>query len=157
MVKILFLGANARNTTRVQVGLEASDVKEEIAKAGASDVFQVETEFAVRPEQLQSHLQLYAPDVLHFSGHGSEQSASDATHRRGAARDLTNDTAEQDAGGILLEDRNGAAVAVRPEALTTLIEIVQRGTPLRCVVLNACFTKKQAEDIAQHVDCVIGM
>jgi hypothetical protein len=29
--------------------------------------------------------------------------------------------------------------------------------PVRCVVLNACFTRRQGEAIARHVPCVIGM
>ncbi|MDC3960904.1 CHAT domain-containing protein [Polyangium jinanense] len=158
-VKILFLGANARNTTRLQVGLEVGHVKDEIAKAGAGDFLHVEAEFAVRPEQLQSHLQKHAPEVLHFSGHGGGRRGRSGARSgaEGITREFIDETAEQDAGAILLEDRDGNAVAVRPEALTTLIQIVQRGTPLRCVVLNACFTKKQAEDLARHVDCVIGM
>ena len=28
---------------------------------------------------------------------------------------------------------------------------------IRCVVLNACYSKPQAEAIAQHIDCVVGM
>ena len=28
---------------------------------------------------------------------------------------------------------------------------------IRCVVLNACFSKAQAEAISKHIDCVIGM
>jgi hypothetical protein len=28
---------------------------------------------------------------------------------------------------------------------------------IRCVVLNACYSKKQAQAIAKHIDCVIGM
>ena len=28
---------------------------------------------------------------------------------------------------------------------------------IRCVVLNACYSEGQAEAIAQHIDCVVGM
>src|SRR5262249_28915847 len=76
---------------------------------------------------------------------------------RGMTREFMDETAQQGAGAILLENRDGTAVAVRPEALTMLNQIVQRDMPLRCVVLNACFTKRQAEDLSRYVDCVVGM
>jgi hypothetical protein len=28
---------------------------------------------------------------------------------------------------------------------------------IRCVLLNACYSQKQAQGIAAHIDCVIGM
>lgn len=157
MPKILFLGANARNTTRLQVGAEVRDVTDAIRFAGARDRFPVEALFAVRPEDLQQSLLEHQPDVLHFSGHGTSSLPRERASTRPGTRDLLADDPELTAGGILLEDTNGAAVTVRPEALTNLLAILRRRTPIRCVVLNACFSAEQARSIAEHIDTVIGM
>jgi len=39
-----------------------------------------------------------------------------------------------------------------------LARLLARFSPrLRCVVLNACYSRAHGEAIAQHVDCVVGM
>ncbi len=45
--------------------------------------------------------------------------------------------------------------AVPPDALSRLFAILRDN--LRCVVLNACYSEPQAQAIAAHIDCVIGM
>jgi hypothetical protein len=51
---------------------------------------------------------------------------------------------------------DGTAERVPTEGLAELFGILRDSIPLRCVVLNACFTEEQARTIAQSVDCVIG-
>ena len=68
---------------------------------------------------------------MHFSGHGSE------------------------AGEILLQDGNGLSRPVSERALGRLFSVLKDN--IRCVVLNACFSRVQAEAIAQHIDAVVGM
>jgi hypothetical protein len=176
--KVLFIGANGRDTTRLRLGAEVRDIQHELQAAGASEAFRITAELAVRPTDLQRLLLLHEPDVIHFSGHGSETYALaktgewcdplaetgdwPATSGEGTSREFmpsknaAGGVDEVSSGGLLLEDERGAAVAVRPEVLTELLAIVTRDKPLRCVVLNACFTASQAQAIARHVDCVIG-
>ncbi|WP_437805816.1 CHAT domain-containing protein [Sorangium sp. So ce1078] len=167
MVKVLILGANGRDTTRLQLAAEVRDIREALDKTGRGAAMRIEAELAVRPRDLQEHLLRHAPGIIHFSGHGCRSSeggeAGEAARARSAtsrellpAEEIGAPASEDPEGGLLFEDDRGAAVAVRPEALTELLEIVGRGASVRCVVLNACFTAPQAERIAQHVGCVVG-
>ena len=91
----------------------------------------IEQQWAVRVNDLQGFLLRYSPDVLHFSGHGSS----------------TNE--------IILENNNGKSHPVSAEVLSSLFSILKDN--IKCVVLNACYSKGQAEAIAAHIGCVIGM
>jgi hypothetical protein len=55
----------------------------------------------------------------------------------------------------MLEDAGGKARSVSQAALSTLFSLLKDN--LRVVVLNACYSQPQAEAIAQHIDCVVGM
>lgn len=160
--KVLFLGANGRDTTRLQLGAEVRDIRRELAVSGVGEAIDFIAELAVRPSDLQSLFLSHVPQVLHFSGHGSKRSgtlpAPGAT-TRSTSRDFIPD--EPDAldnmmGSLLLQDARGSAVDLRGDVLVDLLAILKRDTPLRCVVLNACFTADQAAAIAEHVDCVVG-
>lgn len=160
--KVLFLGANARNTTQLQLGAEVRDIRLELTKSGFSEVFDLVTELAVRPTDLQSLLLAHSPHILHFSGHGSKRTGMlppAGSTTRGSLRDfMTDDPDELDAamGGLLLQDAHGSSIELRPDVFIALLAILKRDMPLRCVVLNACFTAEQAAAIADHVDCVVG-
>jgi hypothetical protein len=166
-ITALFLGANARDTERLELGAEVRDIREAIEAMGAGGDFRFEAELAVRPTDLQKLLLKYTPEILHFSGHGigsgGARAARASKQSRGNSRDFLppedneQPAIEDSSGGILLVDRDGASVTVNPEALTELLEIARREPRLRCVVLNACFTASQAEGIQKHVECVIGM
>ena len=67
---------------------------------------------------------------VHFSGHGT-------------------------AGEILLEDESGQAKPVGREALRALFGLYARD--VRAVILNACYSKPQAEAIVEVIDCAVGM
>ena len=68
---------------------------------------------------------------MHFSGHGSPSSE------------------------IVLQNDTGTEFTVPPEALSNLFS--QFSDNIHCVVLNACYSRTQAEAIAEHIDSVIGM
>jgi pterin-4a-carbinolamine dehydratase len=72
------------------------------------------------------------PQIVHFSGHGIGEE------------------------GLVFEDLDGQIKLISSEALADLAKIFsERG--LECMVLNACYSKFQAEAIAQHIPYVIGM
>jgi tetratricopeptide (TPR) repeat protein len=159
--KILFLGANGRDTTRLRLGAEVRDIRRELETAGAADAFHITAELAVRPVDLQRLLLLHEPNLIHFSGHGLNPDPEKTTTTNGGSstREFTASEPTSFAsftGGLLLENDVGAAVAVRPDVFADLLAIVKRDVPLRCVVLNACFSAAQAAAIAEHVDCVVG-
>jgi hypothetical protein len=86
---------------------------------------------AVRPDDLLQALNQHQPHILHFSGHG-------------------NPTEE-----IVLLDELGKAKPVSKEALVHLFRVLKDN--IRVVVLNACFSRPQAEAITGEIDCAIGM
>lgn len=130
-VKILFLAANPQDSVRLRLDEEIRGIKQALLQAEYRDKFAIEQEWAVRVSDLQGHLLHHKPDIVHFSGHGNEASE------------------------IVLEDDDGNSHEVPAQALSKLFEIFKDN--IRCVVLNACFSEKQAQAIAQHSDCVVGM
>jgi hypothetical protein len=130
-VKILFLGANPSNLTERALGRELREIGERLRAAELGDRFDLEVASAVRASDLQQCLLMHKPTIVHFSGHGSAE------------------------GQIILEDRQGRAFPVNPNALATTFKILHDN--IRFVVLNAAASKEQAQAIAQHIDCVVRM
>lgn len=130
-IKILFLAANPSDTTRLRLDEEVRAIDQALRLAQYRDAFDLEQHWAVRPADLQSLLLRHRPHIVHFSGHGSA------------------------AGEIMLEDAGGKARSVSQTALSNLFSLLKDN--LRVVVLNACYSQPQAEAIAQHIDCVVGM
>ncbi|MCI0690630.1 CHAT domain-containing protein [candidate division KSB1 bacterium] len=130
-IKILFLAANPQDSVRLRLDEEIRGIKQVLLQAEFRDKFDIEQEWAVRVSDLQGHLLRHQPDIVHFSGHGSAASE------------------------IILEDKTGESQTVPTRALEQLFAVLKDN--IRCVVLNACYSKKQAQAIAKHIDCVIGM
>lgn len=131
MAKILFLAANPLDTDPLQLGEEMRAIDQALQQAEFRDQFQVESHWAVRVDDLQSLLLRYQPEIVHFSGHGS------------------------DASEIVLQDSTGQSVIVPADALSQLFRVLREN--IRCVVLNACYTAEQATGISAEIDTVIGM
>lgn len=132
-VTVLFLGANPSDTTRLALDREQREVTKRVRATPHGSRFGFAHEWAVRVGDLQESLLRHTPDVVHFSGHGSST------------------------GQLLLEDDRGRSFQVEPEALGKLFGILDGKAPVRCVVLNACYSAVQAAAIAEHVDCVVAM
>jgi hypothetical protein len=130
-VTILFLGANPSSTTRRALDEEVREIQQRLRASELRDAFRIEQAWAARTTDLQECLLRYRPAIVHFSGHGNSS------------------------GEILLEDEMGHAAPVTTKALAELFRIL--GGDVRCVLLNACFSEKQARSIAEHIECVIGM
>ncbi len=130
-VVILFLAANPSTTTRLRLDEEVRAIDQALRQANYRDQFDLRQHWAVRVADLQELLLRHRPLIVHFSGHGSK------------------------AGQLILEDDQGSAFAVPPDALSRLFAILR--DRVRCVVLNACYSEPQAEAIAAYIDCVIGM
>lgn len=130
-IKILFLAANPQDSVRLRLDEEIRGIKQALLQAEFRDKFDIEQEWAVRVTDLQAYLLRHQPDIVHFSGHGSEASE------------------------IILEDKTGESQTVPIRALEQLFAVLKDN--IRCVLLNACYSKKQAQAIAKHIDCVIGM
>ncbi|HSN76304.1 MAG TPA: CHAT domain-containing protein [Anaerolineae bacterium] len=130
-IVILFLAANPSTTTRLRLDEEVRAIDQVLRQADYRDEFDLRQHWAVRVADLQELLLRHKPEIVHFSGHGSQ------------------------VGQLLLEDDRGREYAVPPEALSQLFSILRDN--LRCVVLNACYSERQAKAIAAHIDCVVGI
>jgi hypothetical protein len=132
-VTILFLAANPADLQEAPLRLEEEIREIDLALRAAEyrDRFRVQSHWAVRLSDVTEYLQRHKPEIVHFSGHGS------------------------DAGEIVLEDDHGNS---RPAPIETLRGIFKAlGENVRCVVLNACYSEPQAQAIVESIDCVIGM
>jgi hypothetical protein len=127
---ILFLAASPNDENKLALDKEAREIRDKIRKAEYRDALNFRTEWAVRPDDLLQYLNEYRPQAVHFSGHGT-------------------------ASEILLLDANGQSKPVSREALHNLFKLHSR--TVRVVVLNACFSKAQAEAIVEVIDCAVGM
>ncbi len=129
-ITVLFWAANPTDTDQLRLGEEVRTIDERLAASGQGHRFDLRQQWAVRYTDLSNGLLRHQPHILHFSGHGSPT------------------------GTIVLEDNDGAARMVSVRAIADLVGLA--GDRLKCVVLNACYSERQAEAIAEHVDCVIG-
>lgn len=130
-VKILFLAANPTDTSPLRLSEEIREIDLALRQAKYRHRFEIEQQWAVRVSDLQDHLLRYQPDIVHFSGHGSE------------------------AIGIVLEDQSGSSQFVSTRAISELFHTLRDN--IKCVVLNACYSESQAQAIADDIPCVVGM
>jgi tetratricopeptide (TPR) repeat protein len=130
-VQILFLAANPADTDKVSLDDEARTIDRALREAEFGKNFNLESQWAVRFNELQGHFLRYKPNIVHFSGHGSTASE------------------------IIVNDDSGASHPVPTNALSQLFSVFK--AEVKCVVLNACYSEQQAKAIANHIDCVIGM
>lgn len=131
MIKILFLAANPANMLPLHLDEESRLVDQALRTADFRDRFDLRQHWAVRYGDLQELLLRHRPDIVHFSGHGSA------------------------AGELMLQDDYRRTYPVSPETLTRLFGVLKDS--VRCVVFNACYSEIQAEAVAAHIDCVVGM
>ncbi|NYT08561.1 MAG: CHAT domain-containing protein [Methanosarcinales archaeon] len=130
-IKALFLASNPKGTTTLELDREIRGVTEKIRASEYRDSLDLISAWAVRPDDLLQLLNQHKPQIVHFSGHGRK------------------------AGEIILVDSHGSPKPVNPAALRALFETLKDN--IRLVILNACYSKKQAEAITQVIDCAIGM
>jgi len=136
-VRVLFLAANPADTEPLSLDEEVRAIDAAIRGAEFRDRFDIQQHWAVRSTELDDFLLRHRPHIVHFSGHGSEASEL-LLVEPGAA-----------SGG------SSESQPVPPATLSRLFAAL--GGNLRLVVLNACFSERQARAIADHIDCVVGM
>jgi uncharacterized protein YjbI with pentapeptide repeats len=130
-IKILFLASNPTDTSALRLGEEVRQIDEKISNGSKRESFELIQQHAVRVTDLQRVLLKHDPHIVHFCGHGS------ATEE------------------LMFEDQLGRSKPVTREALTQLFRILRDN--VRVVVLNACYSKSQAEALNEVIDYTIGM
>lgn len=127
---VLMLLSNPVDTPTLRLDEEHRAVDEAIQFAKHRDQIDLRPGMALRYTDLQRLLLRHEPTVVHYAGHS-------------------------DRDGIALADHHGRARPVSAEALEELFRIVSDS--VKCVVLNSCLSARQAEAIARHVPCVVGL
>ncbi|MEM9905548.1 MAG: AAA-like domain-containing protein [Cyanobacteria bacterium P01_D01_bin.44] len=129
--RILILAANPKNSNRLRLDEEVREIEEGLTRSKKRHQFELIQKWAVRPRDVQRAFLEVSPYIVHFSGHGVGDN------------------------GLALEDETGQIKFVTAEALASLFKLF--ATEVKCVLLNACYSKVQAKAIAQHIPYVIGM
>jgi|GEM_PF-1903715 len=130
-VKILYLAANPTDTKNLRLDQEIREIDAALNQSKYRDRFDIHSQWALRISDLQTQLLRHQPEIVHFSGHGSQASE------------------------LILENSQGKSQSVSASTLGQLFSLLK--DRIRCVVLNACYSEVQAKAIAQHIDCVVGM
>lgn len=130
-IAILFFAADPSDAARLRLGREHRDIELELQLSPSRDAVELQEKWSVRVPDISRALLNIKPQVVHFSGHGTEE------------------------GALCFEDEEGRSQFVQPDDLASLFELLK--DDVNCVVLNACFSQIQAKAIAQHIPCVIGM
>lgn len=110
---------------------EFNKIQEMLSASKLRDHFELVPRFQVGARGLASTLMQVDPHVVHFCGHGSPQ------------------------GELVFRADDGAPVYIDAELIARVFGLHEGAT--RCVVLNACYSDRQAELIAEHIAVVIGM
>jgi len=126
MPNVLILAANPYDTERLRWEEEIKQMRDALRHSELNVVAIPQADI----NGLHNELHSYQPRIVHFVGHG-------------------------ELDGLLLNDAQGNARAMPPEALADLFRLFK--TNLHCVVLNACWSVAQAEAIHVHTPIVIGM
>ncbi len=130
-ITVLFAAASPDDTEKLRVEKEMREVREALELSHGRDRFRLEVRPAQRPHDFTRALLQLRPRVVHFSGHGIDQT-----------------------GEICFEDNAGFTVAASPQGLRGIFAGL--GGAVECVLLNACFSQQNAEAIAESVPYVIG-
>jgi CHAT domain/Effector-associated domain 11 len=148
--KILFLASNPLNTDKLELEREFARLFTSLKEGNIA--FDVQPEWTLTPQDLQTALLRHRPRILHFSGHGAGKGAA-------GTRALGDDKSNKETpAGIYFQDSKGMSQLVSEIALANLFKICLRKFPIEVVLLNACHSKTQAEAISlAGVPYVIGM
>jgi hypothetical protein len=128
---ILFLSSNPKDQPSLDVIDECKLVDTKLKEAQHNEYVELIAEHPISIADLQGILLRYQPDIVHFSGHGTQR------------------------GELVFENSDGVTEIVPPVALAELFDIITRTTRISVVILNACYSVPQAEAIAQETERLV--
>ncbi len=131
--RILFLASDPAEGLRIRLRLdrELREISEQKGLSKLRDRLDLRSEGAVRPKDVTRALHDFLPNIVHFSGHGNKE------------------------GAIFVDGEGGGPHAIQPKPLAQLFELFAEH--VHCVILNACYSEKQAAAISQKIRYTIGM
>jgi len=128
---ILFLAANPQDTQKLSLDQEVRSITEAIRKSEGRDGIEFFSRWAVQSLDILQAINETDPEIIHFSGHGSEK------------------------GEIVLDDGSGKTTLVSKEAMTAAV--ISASKKIRLIFLNACFSQQEAKAVVEKVEAAIGM
>jgi hypothetical protein len=131
-LNILFFSSSPSDEKRLRVDIELRKIEETLASTKCRDKIILNKKGAVKPETMTQAMLEFKPNIVHFAGHGNNE-------------------------GIVIENDNGYSVFFPLEGLERLFSISLFKETIQCVILNACYSEKQAEVISKNGIYVVGM
>jgi hypothetical protein len=129
-VKVLVVFANPRTTNPLRLGTEDRAIQQAIRRSRYRDNIEVTRCHAATIHDVRQSLLDEAFQVVHISGHGSNN-------------------------GLVLEDDLGNEKVIPQKALAALFKVYS--PPLQCVILNACYSISQGKLVSLGVPFTIAM
>jgi hypothetical protein len=130
LIRILYFVANPTDTDALRLLAEVRDVQDQLRGGTFREQFEIRPILATRAGDITKQLQIYRPDIVHFSGHGTSE------------------------GSFVAETQDGDPQEITSAALARLFQLCREH--VRVVVLNSCESAK-AREISNCVDVVISM
>lgn len=127
-MKICVLAANPSETERINLEQELGQIRDAVGRGAMRDRLTIRQVPRCRVSELQHILDTERPDVVHFSGHGTESY-----------------------GEIVLYDDHDRSIPVQIDALANML------SETTGVVLNSCASEHQAKLVAAKGPWAIGM
>ena len=130
-ITVLFLASNPLDQDQLRLDEEVRAIREMIRNSEHRDAVLLESRWALRTQDLLQALNECNPQIVHFSGHGTD-----------------NDE-------IVFQDDSGRTKTVTKEALVQVMNACSGY--LRLVFFNTCYSMGQAEAVVDYVQAAVGM
>lgn len=129
-VKALAIFANPKGSDPLRLGEEDRVLHECIRLSKLRDRISMKVKHAAQIHDVRRALLDEEYEIIHFSGHGTGK-------------------------GLALEDQNGSVMIIPSSALADLLAAYS--PPVKCVILNACYSISQGQLVAMNVPYTIAM
>jgi len=130
-INVLFMASNPIDQNQLRLDEEARAIHEMITKSKHRDSVNFATRWAVRSSDILQAINEVNPDVIHFSGHGTNTDE------------------------LVLQNTDGSAKCITKEVIVQTIATVS--DRVRLVFFNTCFSQGQAEAIVEYIEAAVGM
>jgi CHAT domain len=128
--RVLFLAASPANAARLRLGKEIREISDVLRDALQQREFLIQQRWGARFDDLHQSLFDFKPQIVHFTGHGSED-------------------------GLVFDDEKGEGQVIGADLLCKLFDLFS--SRIDCVVLNASYSDNIARELSANVGCVIGI
>lgn len=127
---ILLFTASPWSSDALAVRIEVKRIKQALERSTHRDLWTIESDQCVTPTDFRRALLKYNPAIVHFAGHGAGKE------------------------GLVFENEVGDDHLVRGQPLA---QMLSKFSSLECVILNACDSIHQVEELQKLIPHVIGM